>query len=140
MFIKLCALGRDAELRYTPSGQAVATLALAYSIGHGDNRRTQWIDGALWGDRAISLEPHLTKGTKLVVTADDLELEQFTKGDGTPSAKIRCRIVKVDFASPKQTQPAPQSYRPAPMAAPQPKQMQPLNAGEAFDDFDDIPF
>ncbi|WLQ15607.1 single-stranded DNA-binding protein [Hahella aquimaris] len=137
MFIKLCALGRDAELRYTPSGQAVATLALAYSIGHGDNRRTQWIDGALWGDRAISLEPHLTKGTKLVVTADDLELEQFTKGDGSPGAKIRCRIVKVDFASPKQTQPAPQPYRPA--TPPQPPVQMPAT-GQAYDEFDDIPF
>ncbi|MBU6950927.1 single-stranded DNA-binding protein [Hahella sp. HN01] len=140
MFIKLCALGRDAELRYTPSGQAVATLALAYSIGHGDNRRTQWIDGALWGDRAISLEPHLTKGTKLVVTADDLELEQFTKGDGSPGAKIRCRVIKVDFASPKQTPQPPNQYKPAPMAAPQPNQMQTPNNGQAYDFDDDIPW
>jgi len=50
--IGLCRIGKDVELRYSPNGDAVATLALAFTFGKKgtDGRRpTQWIDAALWG-------------------------------------------------------------------------------------------
>ncbi|RXJ70759.1 single-stranded DNA-binding protein, partial [Veronia nyctiphanis] len=62
MLSVLCRLGADAVLRTTPGGQRVASLSLAYSIGYGENKQTQWIDGSLWGNRAEKLVPHLTKG------------------------------------------------------------------------------
>lgn len=39
MFIKLCNLGRDAEVRFTSSGTAVTSFPCAYSIGYGDKKR-----------------------------------------------------------------------------------------------------
>ena len=99
MLAKLVRLGRDAEVRYTPKGDPVASLAMVYDVGFGDSKRGQWIDGTLWGKRAESLGPYLTKGTQVVLYADDVELEQFMKKDGTPGAKLKCRVSDLSLVS-----------------------------------------
>ena len=101
MLAKLVRLGRDAEVRYTAKGDPVASLAMVYDVGFGDSKRAQWIDGTLWGKRAESLGPYLTKGTQVVLYADDVELEQFMKKDGTPGAKLKCRVSDLSLVSGK---------------------------------------
>ena len=152
MLAKLVRLGRDAEVRYTPSGDPVASLAMVYDIGFGDKKRSQWIDGTLWGKRAESLGPYLTKGTQVVLYADDVELEQFMKKDGTSGAKLKCRVSDLSLIS-GQSQQAPQkqqsSYQQQPPAQQQGQQQgqqqnqqqpqqQPQQPAGGFDD--DIPF
>ncbi|MBV1929804.1 MAG: single-stranded DNA-binding protein [Gammaproteobacteria bacterium] len=134
MLIQLCNLGRDAELRYTPGGKAVCNLALAYSIGWGGNKKTQWIDGALWGDRAEKLVSHLTKGTKVLIYADDVELEEYQKNGGGTGSKLKCRINNIEFAGAPQPAPEQADEQQAPaQQAPQPAQ------GQGFDGFEDDP-
>jgi single-strand DNA-binding protein len=135
MFIKLVNLGRDASLQYTAAGKAVCNLAMAYSVGWGDNKKTQWIDGSLWGKKAEALVEYLKKGTKILITADDVELESYPKNDGTTGSKLKCRVVDIEFASPRQDgQQVTQAH-----LAPAPQQA-PANTG-GFDDFSDvIPF
>jgi len=133
MFTKLVRLGRDAETRYTAGATptAVAGLAMVYDIGYGDKKRSQWIDGSLWGKRAESLAQYLTKGTQIVVTMDEIELEQFMKKDGSPGAKLKCKVVDLSLVSGQQQggqQQAPQ----------QQPQQQPGGFDTDFDD--DIPF
>jgi single-strand DNA-binding protein len=99
MLSKLVRLGRDAEVRYTAKGDPVASLAMVYDVGFGENKRGQWIDGTLWGKRAESLGPYLTKGTQVVLYADDVELEQFMKKDGTQGAKLKCRVSDLSLIS-----------------------------------------
>ena len=99
MLAKLVRLGRDAEVRYTAKGDPVASLAMVYDVGFGDSKRAQWVDGTLWGKRAESLGPYLTKGTQVVLYADDVELEQFMKKDGTPGAKLKCRVSDLSLVS-----------------------------------------
>jgi len=99
MLAKLVRLGRDAEVRYTAKGDPVASLAMVYDVGFGDSKRGQWIDGTLWGKRAESLGPYLTKGTQVVLYADDVELEQFMKKDGTQGAKLKCRVSDLSLVS-----------------------------------------
>jgi len=161
MFAKLVRLGRDAEVRYTPQGDPVASLAMVYDIGFGDKKRGQWIIGTLWGKRAESLGPYLTKGTQVVLYADDLEVEQFMKKDGTEGAKLKCRVSDIALISgqqapqqgqqqqaPQQRQQAPRQAAPSPHANGTPQQQQeqrqaqqqaPQGGFDApFDD--DIPF
>ena len=139
MFTKLVRLGRDAEVRFTAGANptAVAGLAMVYDIGYGDKKRSQWIDGALWGKRAESLAQYLTKGTQIVVTMDEVELEQFMKKDGTPGAKLKCKVVDLSLVSGQQQggqQQAPQQYQQAP-------QQQAQQPGiDAHGNLDDIPF
>jgi single-strand DNA-binding protein len=139
MLIELCNLGRDAELGATPSGKMVANLALAYSVGYGDKQRTQWVDASLWGDRAEKLAPHLTKGKKVMIYADDVIVETYKKNDGSTGSTLKCRIVDIKFAgSPGDEKPAPQQSA-ATNQAPARQGNVPID--DAIDDFlDDIPF
>lgn len=65
-------LGRDAELRYTPGGAAVATLNLATTESWKDKggqqqEKTEWHRIVLWGKTAESLAEYLVKGKQIYV-------------------------------------------------------------------------
>ena len=65
-------LGRDAELRYTPGGAAVATLNLATTEVWNDKggqrqEKTEWHRIVLWGKQEESLQEYLTKGKQIYV-------------------------------------------------------------------------
>ena len=63
-------IGRDAQLRTTGNGDKVAGFPLAVSEGFGDKQRTLWFDVSIWGKRAETLAPMLTKGGKVCVSGD----------------------------------------------------------------------
>ena len=142
----LARLGRPAEVRYTPDGKAVANLALAFNYGRrGDdgNRPTQWVDGALWGERAEKLSEHLTKGRLMFVTLTDVHIETY-QGQNGQAHKLVGFVNAIEFAGPAQGEgasapaPAPrQAPSRAPAAAPRPAP----KSNTGFDDMDDdIPF
>ena len=65
-------LGRDAEVRYTSGGTAVATLSLATTETWKDNagqkqERTEWHRIIVWGKTAEALEQYLVKGKQILV-------------------------------------------------------------------------
>ena len=65
-------LGRDAELRYTPGGAAVATLNMATTEVWNDKagakqEKTEWHRVIFWGKVAESLTEYLTKGKQVYV-------------------------------------------------------------------------
>ncbi len=147
--IGLARLGRDAELRTTPSGEKVTNLSLAYNHGRkGDDgkRPTQWVDAALWGKRADALIDYLTKGRALCVTVDDVHVEEYADRDGHPRSKLVGNISSIELAGGGEQReggapaPAPRTAAPAPRApaaAPRPA----AKPAGGFDDMDDdIPF
>jgi single-strand DNA-binding protein len=137
----LARLGKDAEIRYLPNGDAVASLALAFSYGKKDEsgkRPTQWVDASLWGKRAESLNQYLIKGTQVVAYLDDVRIETYEGKNGTGS-KLVARVADLELvagnAAPQQAAAPRQAQRPAPAPAPKP------STGSGFDDMDDqIPF
>jgi len=145
--IGLCRIGRDAELRRTPAGDAVANLSLAFNFGRkgDDNKRpTQWIDASLWGQRAESLIDYLTKGTAVVVTIDDPHIETFESQNGTGS-KLVGRISSLELAGRSDAQQgangrhaesSSQAHRQQTPRTPAPSAPPPV--ADSFDD--DIPF
>ena len=79
-------LGRDAELRYTPGGAAVATINMAttdvYKDREGQKKEdTQWHRVILWGRTAESLNEYLTKGKQIYVEGR-LQTRKWTDKDG----------------------------------------------------------
>ena len=67
---KITATGRiaaDAEVRFTPSGDPVASFRIASDVGFGDKKTTNWFSCQVWGKRGESLAPHLIKGTPVTV-------------------------------------------------------------------------
>jgi single-strand DNA-binding protein len=79
-------LGRDAELRYTPGGAAVATLNLAttetWKDKEGQKKEdTQWHRVILWGKTAETLQDYLTKGKQIYVEGK-LQTRKWKDKDG----------------------------------------------------------
>jgi single-strand DNA-binding protein len=136
----LARLGKDSEIRYLPNGDAVASLALAFSYGKKDEsgkRPTQWVDAALWGNRAESLNQYLTKGTQVVAYLEDVRIETYEGKNGTGS-KLVARVADLELvagnAAPQQAAAPRQAPRPATAHATKP------STGSGFDDMDsDIP-
>ena len=79
-------LGRDAELRYTPGGAAVATINMATTEVWNDKagqrqEQTEWHRVILWGKTAESLTEYLTKGKQIYVEGK-LQTRQWDDKDG----------------------------------------------------------
>jgi single-strand DNA-binding protein len=128
----LAKIGRDAEIRRTPGGEAVCNLSLAFNYGRkGEDGKqpTQWVEGAMWGKRAESLAQYLVKGQGVMVTLQDVHIETFTKSDQTTGVKMTGRVADIAFAGP-----APQRQE-----APPPPPPKPRPAPSGFEDMSDDP-
>lgn len=143
----LFTLGRDAELRTTGGGDQVATLALAYNYGRkGEDGRqpTQWVEAALWGERAAKLAEHLTKAKQISAVVADLRVETFDKRDGGQGVKLVGRVMDLEFARGPRQEGAASTPAARPAPAPRPAQAPAPAVNRApsgFDDIDDdIPF
>jgi single-strand DNA-binding protein len=138
-------LGRDAELRYLATGDAVAGLSLAFTSGKKDdqgNRPTTWVKAALFGKRAESLASYLTKGTQVCVSLSEARMTEYQKKDGTSGAALEAKVDQLEFVGSREQSadsapaaPAPPPQRQAP---PRPAPSRP--AANLSDMEDDIPF
>jgi single-strand DNA-binding protein len=123
-------LGRDPELRQH-NGDNILNFPIGVQIGTKDKPETMWVDCALWGKRATSLQPYMAKGQRVTVSGP-IKLEAYTAKDGTPKTRLRLSVDQIDLPpkgdAPAQTQQAQQAK---PAQAP----------SSGFDDMDDdIPF
>lgn len=79
-------LGRDVEMRNTPSGAVVGTLSLGCTENWTDRggqkqEKTEWVRVVVWGKQADSLQPYLIKG-KLIYVEGRLQTRQWDDKDG----------------------------------------------------------
>ena len=124
----LARLGRDAEVRHLPEGTAVANLSLAYNYGKKDSegkRPTQWVNAALWGERAEKLAEYLTKGSLISVVLEDVCIESYERKDGGGTGtNLKARIVSIEFAGGKREEsPAQERTQPAATKPPSPEEL-----------------
>jgi single-strand DNA-binding protein len=108
-------LGRDAEMRYTPSGAAVATLNLATTETWKDKagakqERTEWHRVVVWGKTAEATAEYLTKG-KQVYVEGRLQTRKWDDKEGVTryTTEIRCdHLVLLGGAGKKDSAASPQ--------------------------------
>jgi single-strand DNA-binding protein len=150
--ILLGHLGKDAETRYTTSGQAVSNFTLATNRRWKDQQTGEWKEETEWHNivlwRAENVSSYLTKGKQVYVEgrlrtrsyedkdgnkryvtevyADDVIL-LGGRGEGAPESAVY-------EASSSGTRPGPATARRSPTAAPEP------DLGEAGITDDDVPF
>lgn len=137
--IGLARLGRDAEVRYTPAGDAVCNLSLAVNYGmkaQDGNRPTQWYDATLWGKQAEALAQYLVKGSVHCFALSDIHLEEY-EGKNGKGTKMVARVDSVELGprqggSDQGEAPQRQQGSPAPRPAPRPAPQDDMS--------DDIPF
>ena len=66
-------LGRDPELRYTPSGRPVATFTVAVNQSQKNQQSGEWVEStdwfrvSIWGDRGERAAENLRKGSRVFV-------------------------------------------------------------------------
>ncbi len=94
MFNRVILVGnltRDVEIRYTPSGQAIAKVGIAtnrrFKSATGELRdETMFIDLTFFGRTAEVANQYLRKGSKVLVEGR-LVLEQWVGADGTKRSR-----------------------------------------------------
>lgn len=79
-------LGRDPEMRYTPSGRPVTTYSVAtnrtWNTSDGERHtETEWFNVVAWGSLAEICKQHLTKGQQVYVEGR-LQTRHWEDGDG----------------------------------------------------------
>ena len=84
---------RDPEIRYTPSGQTIATLGLAVNR-RWQNRQTQeweeqtsFFDVKCWAQMAENVSESIQKGTRVIVTGR-LEQRSWETDNGDKRSKV----------------------------------------------------
>lgn len=134
-------VGRDAEVRYTPSGLAVLSFTVANNIGFGEKQQTLWIQVTLFGKRAEGqLQNYLKKGQQVFVSGE-LTQREYQAKDGTTKTSLDLNANIIDLIGKKTEANQPQQNYPGSGVREQATAYQ----GPAHDNFDvpyddDIPF
>jgi single-strand DNA-binding protein len=93
-------LTRDPEMRYTPNGTAVTTLALAvnrrYRQGDENREETTYVDIVVFGRQAETCSQYLAKGSGVVVDGR-LSQRRWEADDGTKRSKHEVVANEVRF-------------------------------------------
>jgi single-strand DNA-binding protein len=92
-------LGRDAEVRYTSGGQAIARFSMActeqWNGKDGErHERTEWVNVDVWGRTAEALGEYLVKG-KQVFVQGKLQTDEYTDKDGQKRKATKVRADRV---------------------------------------------
>jgi single-strand DNA-binding protein len=103
-------LGKDPEMRFTPSGQAVTSFNVAtnhqWTNANGETvKETTWFRVSVWGKTAETCNQYLKRGSKVLVegrlTSDPATggPRIWTGQDGTPRASNEINAQTVRFLS-----------------------------------------
>ncbi|MFO0467575.1 MAG: single-stranded DNA-binding protein [bacterium] len=137
--IGLVRLGRDAEVKYTPSGAVLASFSGAFNHGRKDERLTQWVEFAMWGERAEKLAPYLTKGAQVMIAASEPHVETYDKRDGGTGVKLVARVDSLEFAGSRADREAGGERDAQPEPRPQGAKAKAPAAADQFHDLNDDP-
>jgi single-strand DNA-binding protein len=91
----------DPELRFTPSGAAVANFTVASTPRTFDRQNNEWKDGetlflrcSIWREAAESVAESLTKGTRVIVTGR-LVSRTYQDREGQNRTVFECQVDEV---------------------------------------------
>ena len=93
-------LGRDAELRYTTGGTAVANFSIATSESWNDKQtgerreHTEWHRICLWGPSAERLQQYLVRGKQICVEGR-IQTRQWEDRDGNKRYTTEIRADRI---------------------------------------------
>lgn len=94
-------LTADPELRFTPSGAAVANFTVASNPRFFDRSSGEWKDGqalfmrcTLWREQAENVAVSLTRGTRVIVTGR-LEQRHFETREGEKRSAIESQVDEI---------------------------------------------
>lgn len=95
-------LTRDPEVRYIPSGAAVADLSLAVNERYKDRDSGEWrekpvfVDVTVWRRQAETCAQYLSKGSGVMIEGR-LQLDQWENPEGQKRSKLKVLADRVQF-------------------------------------------
>ncbi|HSN78537.1 MAG TPA: single-stranded DNA-binding protein [Anaerolineae bacterium] len=116
-------LGRDPELRFTPSGQQVCSFSVATSRSWTDQsgqpqEKTTWFRVTAWGKLGELCHQYLAKG-RLVLVEGEIDASAWTAQTGEPRASLELNARNVRFLGGRDSAGGAMTARPSsPMEAP----------------------
>jgi single-strand DNA-binding protein len=122
-------LGRDAETRFTPSGDAITNFSVAVKAGYGKNEVTTWVNCTMFGDRGENVAQYIKKGNQIAVNGEWL-LRDWVNKEGVKQSSLECRVNNVTLLGKKDGESVSQQRQDA----------QSNNPESAWPDDDDIGF
>lgn len=146
-YVAIGTLGRDPEIRSTPSGVKVASFSVAINEGYGDKQRVEWVNCICFKDRAEFAEKYLKKGKSVSLTGKLKTSSWDDKTTGKKVYKTEIEVRDLNFFNTQSSEGGSSSSR---TAAPttraetpiQTRSTQPVPSHDPFanDDLDEIPF
>ncbi|MFW2330747.1 MAG: single-stranded DNA-binding protein [Nitrospinota bacterium] len=104
---KVCLIGnltRDPELRYTPSGVAIARFGLAmnrkYKAGDELKEEVTFVDIVVWGKQGESCSEYLAKGRQVAIDGR-ISYSSWETNEGTKRSKHEVVAERVIFLGSK---------------------------------------
>ena len=87
---------RDAELRFTPNGKAVATFSIAVTQGKSDDGgwNSDFFNVQAWGKLAENCAESIQKGTKVIVVGK-LIVDKYTDKEGIKKQNYKINAINV---------------------------------------------
>jgi single-strand DNA-binding protein len=157
--------GRDPEIRYLPSGQAVANISVATSTRRKDKNTGESIETTEWHrvtfyDRLAEIAGEYVRKGRPIYVEGRLKYGKYTDQAGVEKNTVDIIATELQLlggregmggpsgdgadeggGAPAPRRMAPPPQRPAVAAAPAPRQAPPPRPASGFDDMDDdIPF
>jgi len=90
-------VGRDGEMRFTPSGVPVTEFSVAVNIGYGDKKKTQWWSITAWNKLAETCGQYVKKGMRVLVDGH-AEMQEW-ESEGQHKSKLVLVADNVRFLS-----------------------------------------
>ncbi len=76
------------------NGKPVLSLSVVYDVGYGANKKSQWLNLAMWGAQAEKTVQYFTKGKQLVVRVDDVHIEEYSGKSGLKGTLVSFEFVQ----------------------------------------------
>ena len=141
-------LGRDPEMRYTPSGQAVTQFTVATNRNYRDQqgewqKETEWFRIVVWGQQAERAAENLRKGNKVYIEGR-IQTRQWEDQSGQKrytTELIANQVTSLERRERDEDTPLPdESGSPGGARTAQPAAASRTSEAAPAEDFDDLPF
>lgn len=112
-------VGRDPELKTTPSGSMVANFSVAVRQRkvNGQDPPARWVKVEIWGKAAEYVTDYVRRGDTVMVYGELMPPEVFTRRDGTQGVAEVFRANNVENFGRRAPSDQAQGQQPAPAAA-----------------------
>lgn len=91
-------VGREPEMRFTPTGKPVTSFSLAVNKKYQDQESTIWFSITTWEKLAETCNQYVFKGMKIMVEGA-IELEEWDGQDGQKQSKLKVTASNIEFLS-----------------------------------------